>query len=214
MKQKLIHLTFTLFVASVLQIPFSPVHAEKKGKGFMVQVRTDKGEIPVRFYETEEHHAWLGYGEYNHPAIPIDMTGEIFIPDCVTTPDGHRLVVNGISRGAFQGCRNIAKIHLPNTIQYISDYSFQFCSSLREINFPGKLKVIYPLAFENCNALQRVFMRNINPPFVYAEGVFSERSRQTLTIVYYFTNKYVTDPYFSKFRYSTELIPSYSEQQP
>ena len=71
-------LTYFLFVAFVLQIPFSSVHAQEKGKGFMVNVRTDKGEIPVRFFEVE-HHAWLGYGDYLHPIVPVEMRGEIFM---------------------------------------------------------------------------------------------------------------------------------------
>lgn len=205
-------LTYFLFVAFVLQIPFSSVHAQEKGKGFMVNVRTDKGEIPVRFYEVE-HHAWLGYGDYLHPIVPVEMRGEIFIPDSVTTPEGHRLDVYTISQGAFQGCRNITKIHLPNTIQYISDRSFQNCSSLREITLPYLLKTIYPMPFEGCNALRRVFMSSPETPFVYMEGVFDEKSMATMTIISP-SSKYRNNWYFSRCRYHMELIPSYSEQQP
>ena len=211
---RLKHLLFILFVASVLQIPFSLVNAQEKDNGFMVQVRTDKGEIPVRFHEDDGHHVVLGYGEFHHPVVPVDMKGEIFIPDSVTTPEGHRLEVYGISRGAFQGCKNLTKIHLPNTIRYISDYSFQDCSSLREIALPALLKTIYPMPFHRCDALRRIIMRGSTPPFIYAEGVFDEESIPTMTIVCPFdsSNQY-HGGYFTKFRYYTELIPLYSEQQ-
>lgn len=213
---RLKHQLFILFVASVLQIPFSPVNAQDKDHGFMVMVRTDKAEIPTRFFVNEENRGCLGYGEYNHPAIPADMTGEIFIPDSITTPDGQRLDVYAITRGAFEGCRKISKIHLPNTIQYISDYSFQNCSSLREITLPAYIKTIYPQAFKGCNALKRVIMRSIDPPFVYREGLFDENSTATMTIVcpIFTVQNYRDNWYFSNFRYHTELIPIYSEQKP
>ena len=212
---RLKHQLFILFVASVLQIPFSPVHAEDNDHGFMVKVRTDKGEIPVRFFVNNENRGCLGYGKYNHPIIPNDMTGEIFIPDSITTPDGQRLDVYAITRGAFQGCRNIGKIHLPNTIQYISDYSFEDCSSLREISLPYSLKVIYPMAFKGCNALQRVIMKNPEPPYVYVEGVFDEKLIPTLTIICpKVSDAYQKHWYFCKCRYYMELMPLYSEQKP
>ncbi|MBO4549840.1 MAG: leucine-rich repeat protein, partial [Bacteroidaceae bacterium] len=103
------------------------------GKPFIVQVRTDKGTVPMAFHTRIEYGCFVGYQEYNKPCIPIETKGEIFIPDSVVTPDGQTLPVRWISRGSFQGCQNITKVHLSHAIEYISDYAFQNCKSLREI---------------------------------------------------------------------------------
>ena len=153
-------------------------------------------------------YAAVGYDQYNKPAIPIETKGEMFIPDSVTTPDGRCLQVCWISRGCFQNCGNITAIHLPHTIETISDLAFQNCKSLREITLSDSLQVIYPQAFAGCDALRRIIFRSPNPPRTYFEGTFEERTINTATIVVPFgsADKYLEDNFLSRFRHHMELI--------
>ena len=53
--------------------------------------------------------------------------------------------------GAFQGCDQLTKVTLPNTITEIGSYAFEYCTNLKEINLSGctKLKSIGNGAFAN-----------------------------------------------------------------
>ena len=211
-QMKLTHKLFILLVVSVLQIPFSSVYAQEKDAPFTIQLRTDRGELPMTFrVDKSNQSVAVGFEEYNRPAIPIETKGEIFIPDSITTPDGRCLRVCWLSRGSFQCCQDITKIHLAHTIESISDLAFQGCKSLREITLPDSLQVIYPQAFSGCDALRRIILRSPNPPKTYTEGTFegSLFTRTTILIPYGSADKYRVDNLFSRFRYHAELIPTY-----
>lgn len=200
-----------LVVASLVLTPFSSVHAQEKWTFFTVPVRTDKGKVPMAFHtRSSEYGCFVGYHEYNRPAIPIETKGEIFIPDSVLTPDGQTFPVRWISRGSFQGCQNITKVHLPHAIEYISDLAFQNCKSLREITLSDSLKHIYPQAFMGCNALQRVTLRSPNPPKTYMEGTFEQGLLNMTTVVFPSVSAKKNWDYsdFSRFRHYMELIPT------
>ena len=202
----------SFFVIACLALaPFSSLCAQDMGKPFIVQVRTDKGMVPMAFHTRTEYGCFVGYQEYNKPCIPIETEGEIFIPDSVVTPDGQTLPVRWISRGSFQGCQNVTKVHLSHAIEYISDYAFQNCKSLREITLSDSLKHIYPQAFWGGNALQRVTLRSPNPPRTYREGTFEGKLNNTMTVVFpAFSNKKDWEySEFSRFRYHADLIPTY-----
>ena len=195
----------------------SSVSAQFKEKIFMVQVRTDRGEVPMAFHERpSDYGRFIGYHRYKKPSIPIDTEGELYIPDSVTAPDGQCLPVCWISRGAFQGCQNLTKISLPHTLEYISDYSLQDCTSLREIILSDSLKIIYPQAFIGCNALQRIVVRGSRPPDSYNDSGFSEDVRNTATVVFPPASEkaYKTNNVFEFFRYHVNLLPTYPKQQP
>jgi len=157
----------------------------------------------------------IGYEEYNRPAIPAEAEGEIFVPDSVVAPDGERRVVLWVSRGSFQGCLNITNVHLPRTIESISDLAFQGCESLREITLSDSLRVIYPQAFSGCSALKRVTLLSPYPPRTYHEGTFEESCFNTATIVVPFgsVDNYRKDNLFSSFRYHAEHIPTFPSEE-
>ena len=45
-----------------------------------------------------------------------------------------------ISQDAFQGCRSLLKIKLPNTINYIGERAFTNCTELEEFAFNGTVE--------------------------------------------------------------------------
>lgn len=54
---------------------------------------------------------------------------------------------------AFQYCKNIRSINIPNTVIYIGDYSFYHCSGLTSINLPDSVIEIDEGAFNHCTRL-------------------------------------------------------------
>ena len=208
--------SYLILVLFLVQLPISSVSAQEGNATFIVQVRTGKGKVPMAFHTRgADYGCYVGYHEYNRPAIPIETNGEIFIPDSVLTPDGQRLPVRWISRGSFQGCQNITKVHLPHAIEYISDLAFQNCKSLREITLSDSLRHIYPQAFMGCKALQRVILHSPNPPRTYAEGTFEQKVLNTTTVVFPSVSAKKNWDYsvFSHFRYHVEYIPTYPEDK-
>lgn len=187
---------------------------------FTANVPTDKDSVCMVFQtKSTDTECFIGYHEYHRPCIPADTKGEIFIPDSVTAPDGRRLPIHWISRGAFQGCSEITKLHLPRLIESISDLAFQNCASLREITLSDSLNVIYPQAFVDCNALQRIVLRCPHPPYTYSfssrHSGFSEESLSTTTIVFPPTagRAYESNNIFKSFHFHANLLPTYPEQQ-
>lgn len=202
-----------LFTISLAQMPFASACAQEKGEPFIVRIPAGgRGMIPMAFrIDNGNQSVAVGYEEYNHPAVPIDTKGEVFIPDSITTPDGRRLKVRWLSRGSFQGCEEVTEIRMARTIESISDLAFQGCKSLREITLPDSLRVIYPQAFAGCCALRRIVLHSPYPPTTYLQDVFEENLFSTTTIVlpYGSTDNYRKDHLFSRFRYHMELTPSY-----
>ena len=160
--------------------------------------------------------AAIGYEEYFRPAIPATTEGEIFVPDSVVGSDGRHRRICWVSRGSFQGCKRLTKIHLPFNISTISDLAFQGCDSLREVTLPDSLTIIYPQAFWGCFALRRINLRCSNPPLTYHHGTFENHSFNTATIVVPFgsVDNYRNDKTFSSFRYHAEHIPTFPKRQP
>lgn len=65
-------------------------------------------------------------------------------------------IVNGVTavnKYAFHGCKNIEKIELPVTLEFIGPWAFSSCASLSDIELPGSLTSICKSAFSNCQSL-------------------------------------------------------------
>ena len=44
--------------------------------------------------------------------------------------------------GAFNGCRSLEEVNLPEGIEFIDDSTFRLCESLKQVNLPSKLEII------------------------------------------------------------------------
>lgn len=56
--------------------------------------------------------------------------------------------------GAFNGCKFLTKVNLPNTLTQIGQYSFRHCTALSSINFHTAITIIEQEAFYNCTSLE------------------------------------------------------------
>jgi len=67
-----------------------------------------------------------------------------------------RSCLNKIIGGAFNNCRNLTSICLPDNITEISSYAFRNCSSLVSIELPESVNYIGDSAFGNCSDLTSI----------------------------------------------------------
>lgn len=157
----------------------------------------------------------VGYEEYDHPAIPADFDGEIFLPDSIVVSPGRQLPLRWIARGAFQNCTCITGVNFPSTLYCISDLSFQDCKSLRQIVIPDSFRVFYPRAFIGCTGLRRIVLHPVTPPKSYNNDTFDELTYQMATVVFpaQSTDDYLNNPLCYRFRYHAEMIPTFQSNK-
>ena len=61
-----------------------------------------------------------------------------------------------MGQDAFNGCKNITSVTLPNNADIIAQSAFENCTSLVSVNIPRDVKYICASAFKNCTALSVV----------------------------------------------------------
>ena len=61
-----------------------------------------------------------------------------------------------IGDNVFQGCTNITKLQIGNSVHTIGANAFQGCTSLTEATIGGNVTTIKPGAFEGCNRLEKI----------------------------------------------------------
>ena len=107
--------------------------------------------------ETEETPA--SAFEYTSDGASVTITKyvgdytDVIIP---STIDG--LPVTKIGYAAFQNCRSITTVMLPDSVQSLSDYSFAGCRSLTSIELPEGISTVSYQAFADCVALTKVLL--------------------------------------------------------
>ena len=83
----------------------------------------------------------------------------ITIPSSVEI-SGVECSVTSIGSDAFQSCRNLTSIEIPNSVTSIGDYAFYNCSGLTSIEIPNSVTSIGDQAFYNCSGLTSIEIPN------------------------------------------------------
>lgn len=92
---------------------------------------------------------------------------------------------------AFQNCKNLTYINIPNEIKLIKRYAFENCSSLPEIRLHEDIEYVGKHVFDGCTTLSKVMFESQNPPQFH-----SELPRNTICLVPN-GSKYVEVPFES-----------------
>lgn len=108
---------------------------------------------------------------YNNPVtdiilIPQMLTGDITIPEGITTIDGSE----------FSDIEYITSITLPDSLVEIGTYGIFHCDGLKEIHIGSGLCVLNSNALMNNRALERVKVDEENPYFLSIDGVLYDRN--------------------------------------
>ena len=97
-------------------------------------------------------------GDYYH-SYDDEYSGEVIIPSTVTY-NGTTYSVTSIGSGAFEYCRSLTSITIPNSVTTIGGSAFEACSSLTSITIPESVTSIGQYAFYRCSSLTSVTIGN------------------------------------------------------
>ena len=97
--------------------------------------------------------------------------------ESITIPNS----VTSIGDGAFSDCESLESITIPNSVTYIGDRTFRWCESLEDITIPSSVTYIGDEAFSGCKSLEDI---TIPSSVTYiGDGAFSGcESLQDITI--------------------------------
>lgn len=87
-------------------------------------------------------------------------TGDIIIPSTVTDND-IEFMVECIDRSAFEGCKGLISVIIPDSVTGIGSHAFYGCSGLTSITIGNSIRSIGRDAFGNCWGLQKVIVKDI-----------------------------------------------------
>ena len=86
-------------------------------------------------------------------------SGSVVVPSTVTY-SGKTYSVTSIGKYAFNKCRGLKSVTIPNSVTSIGDSAFENCSGLTSVTIPNSVTEIGRYAFENCSGLTLVTIGN------------------------------------------------------
>ena len=102
--------------------------------------------------ETEGYYTYtVSNGGAEITDVSTSISGAITIP---STLGGYP--VKSIGDHAFEYCRSLESIVIPDTVTYMGDYAFAICESLTSINIPNGVETLGYLLFWECRLLKHI----------------------------------------------------------
>ena len=86
-------------------------------------------------------------------------TGDLVIPESVEH-EGTQYSVTSIGSSAFQSCKSLTSVTIPNSVTSIGNQAFWFCEGLSSVTIPNSVTSIGNYAFNNCSGLTAITIPN------------------------------------------------------
>ena len=97
-------------------------------------------------------------GRVDNPTTLNDSRLDTCIIPSYVYWQGQQMQVVGLKEAAFEDCKNLKYIEMPNTIKYIGGFAFSGCDSLESIIVPTSVDTIGLGAFRCCPSLKTVYI--------------------------------------------------------
>ena len=126
---------------------------------------------------------------YGKLTYEVKNDGTIEITDCDTNASGALTIpdtingkkVTGIGWGAFEACRNLTSITIPNSVISIESRAFHYCSSLTSITIPESVTSIgEDIVFYGCSSLTSINVSENNKNYCSVDGVLINKDKTRL----------------------------------
>lgn len=92
-------------------------------------------------------------GSENNPYLALIIAVSTEITECVINPNTKILSEGNYFGGAFQECKKLTNITVPDSVTNIGRHAFEHCISLKEVTIGNGVKEIEEGTFENCSSL-------------------------------------------------------------
>ena len=94
-------------------------------------------------------------GDNSNPAVSQQRTGSINIPESVTLGSNTYKVIS-VGAYAFNGCKSVTDVTMPEGVTNIGGYAFNECEGLKSVTLPQTLSTIGQYAFYQTTALTQI----------------------------------------------------------
>lgn len=91
-------------------------------------------------------HSYNGY---------IEPIGKVVIPSIVEY-EGITYTVAAVGGCAFDGCKKLESVVIPNTVKVIATFAFRNCTSLKSVTIPNSVVALESSSFSGCSSLTQL----------------------------------------------------------
>lgn len=115
---------------------------------------------------------------------PDRYAGDIVIP-ATFMYNGQEYTVTSVGNGAFNFCKQLTSIVLPNTITEIKKGAFSYCEGLTSFELPNSVSKIGTGVFSACESLDKIIVSPDNNYFKYENQMLLSKDGTELIQVLY-----------------------------
>ena len=147
------------------------------------------GETVSVTYKNKDYNSYSGSVvipstvTYDGTTYSVAKIGESAFERCrqltsVNIPES----VTEIGDGAFETCSNLTSLTIGNSVTSIGSYAFNNCKNLVSVTIPKSVNKIGDKAFYNCYGIMSFTSLNTTPPSAPSENVFKGIPRSDCTL--------------------------------